>query len=130
MGQKLKIWATMTSLILLSGMLGFGSSADAVELPSEGQAADAKGCEKSDPRSQACASNPHSDGAGGTIETSPCNGDSNGVITPQELVDAGVVDNLTDAENAIIAAEGGPGGNVIIDTQAEYDALKATLTEC
>jgi len=100
MGQKLKIWATMTSLILLSGILGFGSSAYAVDLPSQGQPAQAQnGCDKSDPRSGGNASrNPQCVG----IE-SPCDTNDDGTIDVGELLavpatNTQVLDALADAD--------------------------------
>ena len=119
----------MTSLILLSGMLGFGFSPAAFADHNATGEQRAEGCGQSDPRSSAAARNPHCASGSETIETSPCNGDSDGDITPEELLAAGVVGNITDAQNAIIAAEGGTG-NGIIDTQAEYDALKGTFPQC
>jgi len=128
MGQKLKIWATMTSIVLLSGMLGFGFSPDA--FAGHTGNSQAKGCQNSNPEnSSAREQNPHCDGAGGTIQDSPCNPDSDGDITAQELVDTGRAANTDDANTAIVSAEGGTG-NGIIDTQAEYDALLATFTDC
>jgi len=126
MGQKLKIWAIMTSLVLLSGMLGFGFSPDALATHNDNGKGLAEGCSKG-----VAKNNPHCNGSGGTIQNSPCNGDgsSDGDITAQELFDLGLTANLTDAQNAIIFAEGGTG-NGIIDTQAEYDALKATFPAC
>jgi len=46
MGQKLKIWATMTSIILLSGILGFGFSPDALATHNPNGEGKSIGCEK------------------------------------------------------------------------------------
>jgi len=126
MGQKLKIWATMTSIILLSGMLGFGFSPDAFAKhdPNKNGNGLANGCDKGTAKN-----NPHCDGSGGTIADSPCNFNGDAVITAQELVDTGRALNIGDANTAIITAEGGTG-NGIIDTQAELDSLRSTFPDC
>ena len=49
----------MTSIILLSGMLGFGFSPSALAIPEQGENGQAKGCTESDPRSKAGEQNPH-----------------------------------------------------------------------
>jgi len=131
MGQKLKIWATMTSLILLSGILGFGFSADAQEvppdIPDQAAAGEARGCEESGVRSSerasAAARNPHcDDDPPRTIEGSPCNTDGNFEITSAELqTELGF--SVGDANNAILAADTDVSGG--IDSIAELILLNA-----
>jgi len=130
MGQKLKIWATMTSMILLSGILGFGSSAYAQEspadLPPQAEAGAAKGCEESGDRSNerasAAARNPHCEEPEPprTIEGSPCNTNSDFEITSAEL-QTELLFSVGDANNAITVADTDVSGGV--DTLDELALL-------
>jgi len=82
MGQKLKIWATMTSIILLSGMLGFGFSPDVLATHNDKGESKAKGCENKNENGNT-ENNPH---CGSEPLVSPCdNAPMDGVITVAEL---------------------------------------------
>jgi len=85
MGQKLKISATITSIILLSGMLGFGFSPDALARhdPNAVGKGLATGCDNKG----VAKNNPHCDTSEPlpTVEDSPCN-DGDGEITVLELL--------------------------------------------
>jgi len=132
MGQKLKISTRMTSLILLSGILGFGFSADAQEappppeLPTQAEeAGEAQGCdesgERSNDRASAAARNPHCEDAP-VVQLSSC--DTNpvdGTISAVEL--AAHNPPLTEAEAIPIVAQHDLDFNGSIDTQAEVDSL-------
>jgi len=134
MGQKLKISTIMTSMILLSGILGFGLSADAQQvppdIPDEAAAGQAQGCaesgERSSERASAAARNPHCEEE--EPEPSPCDtvpegGD--GIITEAELL---AVPGATqdDVDNALLVADTDDSGS--IDTDDELALLKTFPT--
>jgi len=60
MGQRMKIWATMTSIILLSGMLGLGFSPVAFAEHNENGNGFAKGCDNKNDNGNK-ENNPHCD---------------------------------------------------------------------
>ena len=133
MGQKLKIWATMTSIILLSGILGFGFSPDAFAKhdPNKTGNGFAEGCSNGTAKN-----NPHCspDGPPAGIE-SPCdNSTADNAIDNIELaawVNLQVDPDITEAQAQgiinIIETDLGGGGNGVIDTEAERDALNELI---
>jgi len=115
MGQKLKIWATMTSIILLSGMLGFGFSPDAFATHNLKGKGLAEGCNNG-----VAKNNPHCG------ISSPCDLNSDGKITASELVTRFGV-SLGQAQTdigfaEILAGTAVPNGE--IETIAELNNLK------
>ena len=124
MGQKLKISTIVTSIILLSGILGFGFSPDAFATHNDNGNGFAKGCDNQG----VAKNNPHCNvEPPRTIATSPCNGDgsSDGDITAQELVDeTGVL--IGQVQNDILFATEGDS-NSIIDEEDEYARLLQTV---
>jgi len=132
MGQKLKIWATMTSLILLSGILGFGFSADAQvppEDPPVGNPSQAQnGCDKSDPRSGGNASrNPQCD----QVETfTDCDTDGEFGIDAAEIADQDPTKDEADGAAVIVTSEdlaGDSNDNGVIDTAGELILLNSLI---
>jgi len=123
MGQKLKIWATMTSIILLSGMLGFGFSPDAFAKhdPNKTGNGFANGCDNQG----VAKNNPHCEEETGPID---CDTNNDGAIDATELA---VVRGGTVPENQTIINNIETGLNVDfsgkIDTVAELAALQGFL---
>lgn len=126
MGHRLKIWATMTSIILLSGMLGFGFSPDAFALSSQGEAnGQAKGCQNGTAKN-----NPHCNGDGSFTD---CDTDMSGDIDAVELqvsIGGTVAEAQTlidDVEDLAILASLDTNDNGDIDTSDELDLLNSLL---
>jgi len=130
MGQKLKIWATMTSIVLLSGMLGFGFSAYAQEspadLPPQSDAGQAQGCEESGDRSNerasAAARNPHCEEEPPAFNI--CDTNEDGEISRAE-VSAFTGLTGTDLDIVMLTATGAVDG--IIDTDQELIDLNGSI---
>jgi len=140
MGQKLKILTIMTSMILLSGILGFGFSAYAQEspadLPPQAEAGTAAGCEVSDDRSNerasAAARNPHCEDdtpPPDPLPASDCDKDSNGEITAAEIeacfgpeIDPVTGQQIIDQATIVVTND-----NDVIDTADELVELNAVL---
>jgi len=120
MGQKLKIWATMTSIILLSGMLGFGFSPDALATHNDKGESKAKGCELKNENGNT-ENNPH------CVDDTPpdpltnCDLNLDGVIDLGEIIAANPPITPVDAAIALAGADGNTNG--IIDNQGEVDTL-------
>ena len=128
MGQRMKIWATMTSIILLSGILGFGFSPVAFAgHDGQGQRqARAEGCTESDPRSSAAARNPH---CIDPLPPSVCDSNNDGKITAAELAaHTGDSEPVALAKIRSAEGEGGSNQNDVIDTQKELDDLNRLFT--
>jgi len=123
MGQKLKIWATMTSIILLSGMLGFGFSPDALATHNDKGESKAKGCELKNENGNT-ENNPHCM----TGIESPCDNITlDGAIDVQELAAIAGSEALALAWITTVEGLGGSNVNGVIDTQKELDDLNATF---
>jgi len=124
MGQRMKIWATMTSIILLSGMLGFGFSPSALAIPEEGENGQAKGCTESDPRSRAGEQNPHCE----EIEIDCDSITDDGAIDAEELQAVRGLGTIDDNQDIIDLIEDVVGNdNGVIDTAAELELLQGFL---
>ena len=121
MGHRLKISATITSIILLSGMLGFGFSPVAFAEHNDNGKGLAKGCDNGTAKN-----NPHCNGAGGFTD---CDTDGTFGIDKTELV-AQIGGNESDAQDLIDAAEALDGGadNGVIDTAGELFWLNSFLS--
>jgi len=128
MGQKLKIWATMTSIILLSGMLGFGFSPDALATHNDNGKGLAEGCVKKNDNGNK-ENNPHCT-AQEPLPPSVCDNDpEDGMITAAELA-AHTGDSEAVALAKILTVEGLGGSNTngVIDTQKELDDLNTVFS--
>jgi len=123
MGHRLKIWATMTSIILLSGMLGFGFSPDALagHVDDKGKAL---GCING-----VAKNNPHCM----TGIDSPCdNITSDGAIDIEELAaKLGISEGEAQTIFALVFVAV-DNGNDVIDTEGELAELNRQISpeEC
>jgi len=114
MGQKLKIWATMTSIILLSGMLGFGFSPDAFagHVDDKGKSLGCiNGVAKNNPHCEEEPSDP----------LSSCDTDGDGTISAEELAENNPPLTLSEAQ--ALVAQHDLDASQSIDTQDEVDSL-------
>ena len=123
MGQKLKIWATMTSIILLSGILGFGFSPDAFagHVDNKGKAL---GCEKG-----MAKNNPHCEDVPppDPLPANVCDTEPDGDIDAVELA-AHIPTTVLLAQGVIDAATSVvTNGNDVIDTAPELVELNLLL---
>ena len=129
MGQKLKIWATMTSIILLSGILGFGFSPDASALSEQGaEKGTANGCEKG-----VAKNNPHCNGSGGFTD---CDTDLSGAIEKAEIVALGFTSAqadsiLANAELLVVSPDTNMNGKIdTTDELAHLNSFLAPADDC
>jgi len=124
MGQKLKIWATMTSIILLSGMLGFGFSPDAFAKhdPNKNGNGFAQGCDNQG----VAKNNPHCEEEAGPIDCDSITEDN--AIDAEELqaVRGGSIGENQDIID-LIELGVGDNDNDVIDTVDELAALQGFL---
>ena len=122
MGQKLKIWATMTSIILLSGMLAFGFSPDAFARhdPTKPGNGFAIGCDNQG----VAKNNPHC-----SQGLTACDTNGDGIIDKFEIVAQDNSKTLVQAQDLIDLIDGSIAGDGsgFLDTQGEVGVLNGSI---
>jgi len=125
MGQRMKIWATMTSIILLSGMLGLGFSPDAFAKhdPNSTGNGFAKGCDNKNDNGNK-ENNPHCEDVPDPPAFNICDTDMDGKLSSDEIK---AFTGKSDGDMIILMLSADADSSGFIDTEAELASLNTSI---